>query len=146
MRPKAVKSKSAGVMPGGLGVPSKLTGEGESRLLLPAILSCCSLEAGRIAPFVNIVRQVGAVRFYVGFQPGDQKVVPILQRKSGGPLAGGGIALLGSIRNRIPRLPGQLTESMHTPRSLAGKPLAGFCATPIRRIPVLCGTVIHVLR
>ena len=31
-------------------------------------------------------------------------------------------------------------------RSLAGKPLAGFCATPIRRIPVLCGTVIHVLR
>ena len=32
------------------------------------------------------------------------------------------------------------------PRSLAGKPLAGFCATPIRRIPVLCGTVIHVLR
>ena len=32
------------------------------------------------------------------------------------------------------------------PRSLAGKPLAGFCATPIRRIPVLCGTVVHVLR
>ena len=31
-------------------------------------------------------------------------------------------------------------------RSLAGKPLAGFCATPIRRIPVLCGTVVHVLR
>ena len=22
----------------------------------------------------------------------------------------------------------------------------GFCATPIRRIPVLCGTVVHVLR
>ena len=32
------------------------------------------------------------------------------------------------------------------PRSLAGKPLAGFYATPIRRIPVLCGTVVHVLR
>ena len=31
-------------------------------------------------------------------------------------------------------------------RSLAGKPLAGFYATPIRRIPVLCGTVVHVLR
>ena len=24
--------------------------------------------------------------------------------------------------------------------------MAGFCATPIRRIPVLCGTVVHVLR
>ena len=32
------------------------------------------------------------------------------------------------------------------PRSLAGKPLAGFYATPIRRITVLCGTVVHVLR
>ena len=32
------------------------------------------------------------------------------------------------------------------PRSLAGKPLAGFYATPIRRIPGLCGTVAHVLR
>ena len=34
----------------------------------------------------------------------------------------------------------------HPPRSLAGKPLAGFCATPIRRKPVLWGTVVHVLR
>ena len=106
IRPKAVKSKSDKGMPSGLGVPSKLTGEGESRLFLPAILSCCSLEAGGIALFVNIVRQVVAVRFYVGFQPRDQRVVLILPRKSGGPLAGGGIALLGSIRNRIPRLPG----------------------------------------
>ena len=39
-----------------------------------------------------------------------------------------------------------LPTAIPTPRSLAGKPLAGFCATPIRRIPVLCGTVVHVLR
>ena len=32
------------------------------------------------------------------------------------------------------------------PRGLAGKPLAGFCATPSRRIPVLCGIVVYVLR
>ena len=32
------------------------------------------------------------------------------------------------------------------PRSLAGKPLAGFRATPIRRIPVLYGMVVHVIR
>ena len=31
-------------------------------------------------------------------------------------------------------------------RSLAGKPLAGFYATPIRRITVLYGTVVYVLR
>ena len=33
----------------------------------------------------------------------------------------------------------------HPLRSLAGKPLAGFCATPIRRKPVLWGIVVHVL-
>ena len=37
-------------------------------------------------------------------------------------------------------------KAIRPPRSLAGKPLAGFYATPIRRIPVLCGTVVHVLR
>ena len=32
------------------------------------------------------------------------------------------------------------------PRSLAGKPLAGFRATPSRRIPVLYGMVVYVIR
>ena len=32
------------------------------------------------------------------------------------------------------------------PRSLAGKPLAGFRATPSRRITVLYGMVVYVLR
>ena len=32
------------------------------------------------------------------------------------------------------------------PRSLAGKPSAGFCATPSRRIPVLYGSVVHERR
>ena len=32
------------------------------------------------------------------------------------------------------------------PRSLAGKPLAGFCATRSRRIQVLYGMVVHVIR
>ena len=31
-------------------------------------------------------------------------------------------------------------------RSLAGKPLAGFCATRIRRIQDLYGMVVHVIR
>ena len=31
-------------------------------------------------------------------------------------------------------------------RSLAGKPLAGFCATPDRRIIVLCGMIVSVIR
>ena len=31
-------------------------------------------------------------------------------------------------------------------RSLAGKPLAGFCATRSRRIQVLYGMVVHVIR
>ena len=31
-------------------------------------------------------------------------------------------------------------------RSLAGKPLAGFRATPSRRIPVLYGMVVYVIR
>ena len=34
----------------------------------------------------------------------------------------------------------------YCPRSLAGKPLAGFRATPIRRIPVLYGMVVYVIR
>ena len=33
-----------------------------------------------------------------------------------------------------------------TPRSLAGKPLAGFRATPDRRIIVLCGMIVSVIR
>ena len=32
------------------------------------------------------------------------------------------------------------------PRGLAGKPLAGFRATPSRRIPVLCGMIAYVIR
>ena len=32
------------------------------------------------------------------------------------------------------------------PRSLAGKPLAGFRATPDRRIIVLCGIIVSVIR
>ena len=32
------------------------------------------------------------------------------------------------------------------PRSLAGKPSAGICATPSRRIPLLYGPVVHVRR
>ena len=32
------------------------------------------------------------------------------------------------------------------PRSLAGKPLAGFRATPSRRIPVLNGMVVYAIR
>ena len=32
------------------------------------------------------------------------------------------------------------------PRSLAGKPLAGFRATPSRRIPVLLGMIVYVIR
>ena len=32
------------------------------------------------------------------------------------------------------------------PRSLAGKPLAGFCATRCRRIQVLYGIVVYVIR
>ena len=35
---------------------------------------------------------------------------------------------------------------MMVPRSLAGKPLAGFRATPSRRIPVLYGMVVYVIR
>ena len=31
-------------------------------------------------------------------------------------------------------------------RSLAGKPLAGFCATQSRRIQVLYGIIVHVIR
>ena len=46
----------------------------------------------------------------------------------------------------LPRPPPGQALHQAGPRSLAGKPLAGFCATPIRRIPVLCGTVVHVLR
>ena len=32
-----------------------------------------------------------------------------------------------------------------TTRSLAGKPLGGFCATPSRRIPVLFRVVVHII-
>ena len=33
-----------------------------------------------------------------------------------------------------------------SPRGLAGKPLSGFRATPSRRIPVLCGIIVYVIR
>ena len=36
--------------------------------------------------------------------------------------------------------------AVNRPRSLAGKPLAGFRATPSRRIPVLYGMVVYVIR
>ena len=35
---------------------------------------------------------------------------------------------------------------LDTSRGLAGKPLAGFRATPSRRIPVLCGMIVYVIR
>ena len=37
-------------------------------------------------------------------------------------------------------------ETRATSRGLAGKPLAGFRATPSRRIPVLCGMIVYVIR
>ena len=37
-------------------------------------------------------------------------------------------------------------STMVTTRSLAGKPLAGFCATRSRRIQVLYGMVVQVIR
>ena len=33
-----------------------------------------------------------------------------------------------------------------TPRGLAGKPLAGFCTTPSRRITAVLGVIIYVIR
>ena len=40
-----------------------------------------------------------------------------------------------------------LERTEHNPsRSLAGKPLAGFCATRSRRIQDLYGMVVHVIR
>ena len=39
-----------------------------------------------------------------------------------------------------------LQRSMLAPRSLAGKPLAGFRATPDRRIIVLFGMIVSVIR
>ncbi len=37
-------------------------------------------------------------------------------------------------------------DDLDATRSLAGKPLAGFRATPSRRIPVLYGMVVHAIR
>ena len=37
-------------------------------------------------------------------------------------------------------------DDLKDPRSLAGKPLAGFCATRSRRIQDLYGMVVHVIR
>ena len=37
-------------------------------------------------------------------------------------------------------------QKLISPRSLAGKPLAGFRATPSRRIPVLYGIVVYAIR
>ena len=45
-----------------------------------------------------------------------------------------------------PRRGGARVPGSAGPRSLAGKPSAGFCATPSRRIPVLYGPVVHVRR
>ena len=41
---------------------------------------------------------------------------------------------------------GLLALLRRTPRSLAGKPMAGFHATPSRRIIVLCGMTVSVIR
>ena len=48
----------------------------------------------------------------------------------------------------MPRLesPALNPETCLGPRSLAGKPLAGFRATPSRRIPVLYGMVVYAIR
>ena len=46
-------------------------------------------------------------------------------------------------RSRAIRLP---TIGLRATRSLAGKPLAGFRATPDRRIIVLCGMIVSVIR
>ena len=43
-------------------------------------------------------------------------------------------------------LPGPFETGLPVPRSLAGKPLAGFRATPDRRIIVLCGMIVSVIR
>ena len=43
-------------------------------------------------------------------------------------------------------LKGRKRKTCTKPRSLAGKPLAGFCATRSRRIRVLYGMVVHVIR
>ena len=39
-----------------------------------------------------------------------------------------------------------IASAKRGPRSLAGKPLAGFRATPDRRIIVLCGMIVSVIR
>ena len=39
-----------------------------------------------------------------------------------------------------------IASPQDVPRSLAGKPLAGFCATRSRRIQDLYGMVVHVIR
>ena len=43
-------------------------------------------------------------------------------------------------------VPGYKTAPWSVARGLAGKPLAGFRATPSRRIPVLCGMIAYVMR
>ena len=44
------------------------------------------------------------------------------------------------------RRPGEQMGNEPNPRSLAGKPLAGFCATRGRRIQDLYSVVVHVIR
>ena len=39
-----------------------------------------------------------------------------------------------------------VSQQQPLPRGLAGKPLAGFRATPDRRIIVLCGMIVSVIR
>ena len=58
-----------------------------------------------------------------------------------------GLEQLGQVLRTV----GLLTANVGSPwvegaRSLAGKPLAGFRATPDRRIIVLCGMIVSVIR
>ena len=54
-----------------------------------------------------------------------------------------GLAVLPKVDNRVL---GCVLGQNRLPRNLAGKPSAGFCATPNRRILVLDGPVVHVRR
>ena len=76
-------------------------------------------------------------------------------RESGNPKAIGSKCVFASYRipgsrfrgddgNR--RLETDILKLTTLPRSLAGKPLAGFCATRSRRIQDLYGMVVHVIR
>ena len=60
----------------------------------------------------------------------------LLAGGEGGP--GGPYAAAGRLRGAFLALMG--------PRGLAGKPLAGFCTTPSRRITVVYGVIVYAIR